>query len=172
MRKTRFIATILFYFSRILAIPYLATALYCIICFIFSKWLVHPFDGGSRFTIYYPFTEQRFLIGDDYSFLYIFEMISVVALYGVFLWLLGNVFKIFREQKLFTEKGVTRLRAFYLLNFLAPLPYLVIHLISGDEMGELLVIAILHTVAGIFAYFMAVIFNRGVQLQQEQDLIF
>jgi hypothetical protein len=172
MQKVRVIASILFYFSRILSIPYLATALYCIICFIFSSSLVHPFDDGKRFTIYYPFTQQRFLIGDDYSFRYIFEMISIIGLYGIFLWLLGNVFKIFREKKLFTEKGVTRLKAFYLLNFLAPLPYLFVHLISGYEMGELIVIAILHTVAGIFAYFMAVIFSRGVQLQQEQDLIF
>lgn len=172
MQRVRFIATALLYFTRVLAIPYLATAVYCIICFLFSDSLVHPFDNGTRFVLNYPFTQARFLIGDDYRFYYIFEMIAVIGLYGVFFWLLGNVFQTFREQKLFTDKGVKRLKAFYLLNFLVPLPFLVLHIIYKYEVGSIVTLALLHFVLGIFAYFMAVIFSRGLHLQNEQDLIF
>lgn len=172
MQKIRITATTLFYLSRILAIPYLATAVYVIICFLFSTALVHPLDGGQRFGINYPFTQQRFLIGDDYGFAYITEMIAFIALYGLFFWLLGNVFRIFREQRLFTEAGVKSLRLFYLLNFLAPLPFFVLHILFGYEVEIAVVITVLHAVLGVFAYFMAVIFSRGLHLQNEQDLIF
>lgn len=172
MEKVRLIATSLFYLARTLAIPYLATALYCVICFIFSSSLVHPLDEGRRFVINYPFTHQRFLIGDEYSFKYVFEMIALIALYGLFFWLLSNVFKTFRQEKLFTEQSVQRLRVFYLINFLAPLPFLIIHLVTGYEEEIMITISGLHAVLGVFAYFMAVIFSRGLILQKEQDLIF
>ncbi|GAB3989812.1 hypothetical protein GCM10028807_15520 [Spirosoma daeguense] len=172
MKKVRIIATGLLYLSRAAAIPYLATALYCIVCFMFQKSLVHPFDGGQRFVINYPFTQKRFLIGDEYSFPYIFEMIAFIGLYGLFFWLLGNIFKTFREKRLFTEKGVSRLTIFYLLNFLVPLPFLILHIAYAYEVETLVILTMLHTVLGVFAYFMAVIFSRGLHLQQEQDLIF
>ena len=172
MKKVRFIATSLFYLSRLLAIPYLATAVYIIISFIFKDAMVHPIDAGERFLINYPFTQIRFLIGDSYSFGYVFEMIAFIGLYGLFFWLLGNIFKTFRQQKLFTDQGVKRLRIFYLLNFLVPLFFLIAHIAVGYFVLDTLIFAILHFVLGIFAYFMSVIFSRGLELQEEQDLIF
>jgi len=172
MNKVRYIATGLLYLSRVLAIPYLATAAYCIISFIFKDALVHTIDNGKRFVINYPFTQQRFLLGDDLAFSYVFEMIAIIGLYGVFFWLLGNIFQTFREQKLFTGKGVKRLQVFYALNFLVPIPFLIVHFIYGYEVQVVITLALLHYVLGIFAYFMAVIFNRGLYLQNEQDLIF
>lgn len=172
MKNVRLLASFLFYLSRILAIPYIATAIYCIISFIFADSMVHPFDEGKRFVINYPFTSNRFLIGDDYSFGYVFEMIAFIGLYGLFFFLLSNVFNIFREKKLFTEKGVRRLRWFYMTNLLVPLPFLIVHIILSYEVGLLLILTVLHAVLGVFAYFMAVIFSRGLQLQNEQDLIF
>ncbi|MCD2424917.1 DUF2975 domain-containing protein [Niabella pedocola] len=172
MQKVRVIATALLYLSRLLAVPYLATALYIIVCFLFSNQMVHPLDGGQRFALHYPFTSTNFLIGDEYRFIYIFEMIAFIGLYGVFFWMLGNIFKTFREQKLFTRKGVQRLKVFYLLNFLAPLPFLIRHLADHYEVSTIVILTVLHWVLGIFAYFMAVIFSRGLQLQNEQDLIF
>ncbi|WP_018630330.1 DUF2975 domain-containing protein [Niabella aurantiaca] len=172
MQKVRILATGLLYLSRLLAIPYLATALYIIICFLFPHQLVHPVDGGQHFELHYPFTAIAFLRGDEYRFIYIFEMFAFIGLYGVFFWMLGNIFKTFREQKFFTTKGVRRLKVFYLLNFLAPIPFLVRHLADNYEVAIIVILAVLHWVLGIFAYFMAVIFSRGVQLQNEQDLIF
>jgi hypothetical protein len=172
MQKVRVIATGLFYLSRIIALPYLLTAAYALISIVFKTPAFSLFDGGKRFVINYPFTSNRFLIGDDYSFGYILDMIAFMGLYGLFFWLLSNVFKTFREQKLFTPKGVKRLTIFYLFNFLTPLPFLVMHMIQGYEVGSVVVITILHAVLGVFAYFMAVIFSRGLHLQNEQDLIF
>lgn len=172
MQKVRFIATGLFYLTRILAIPYLATAVYALISIVFETPSFSLFDNGRRFVINYPFTDNRFLIGDEYSFAYIFEMIAFIGLYGVFFWLLSNIFQTFRDQKLFTPRGVRRLTIFYLFNFLTPLPFLIGHLIGSYEVGSVVVITLLHTVLGVFAYFMAVIFSRGLHLQNEQDLIF
>lgn len=171
MQQVRTLASALLFLSRAAAIPYLATAAYCLICFMFPDTLVHPIDKG-RFVINFPFTDQRFLIGDDSGFMYVFELIAFIALYGLFFWLLGNIFQIFREQKLFTERGVRRLRIFYLLNFLLPLPFLIYHVASQYEVEIVVILTVLHAVLGIFAYFMAVIFSRGLHLQEEQDLIF
>lgn len=172
MQQVRILATGLLYLSRLLAVPYLATALYIVICFLLPGQLVHSVDGGQRFELNYPFTATPFLRGDEYRFIYIFEMFGFIGLYGVFFWMLGNIFKTFREQKLFTRKGVQRLKVFYLLNFLAPLPFLVRHLADHYEVSTIVILTVLHWVLGIFAYFMAVIFSRGLQLQNEQDLIF
>ncbi len=171
MQQARLLASVLLILSRIIAIPYLATAAYCLICFLFRDTLVHPIEGG-RFVINFPFTGQRFLIGDDSGFMYVFEMIAFIGLYGLFFWLLGNIFRIFREPKLFTVQGINRLRIFYLLNFLLPLPFLINHIIRQYEVEIVVILTVLHFVSAIFAYFMAVIFSRGLRLQEEQDLIF
>ncbi len=171
MNNARPLASILFYLSRLLAIPYLLTSAYTAISFLLSSTLVHPIERG-RFVINYPFTDQRFLIGDSYAFGYVFEMIAIIGLYGLFFWLLGNVFKTFREERLFTVAGVKRLRIFYLLNWGIPLLFLVVHVAIGYEVLTTITLAGLHFIVAIFAYFMAVIFSRGLSLQQEQDLIF
>lgn len=170
MKEVRLVASCLFYLSRVIAIPYLATSLYCIISFIFRIESLQVVDEGKKFVIMYPFTNRRFLLGDDYAFYYIFEMIAFIGLYGLFFWLLGNIFATFREKKLFTHKGVKRLRIFYLLNFIVPLPFLIGHIIFSYEVEILVTLAALHFVVGIFAYFMAVIFKQGLNLQTEQDL--
>jgi len=170
MKKVRLLATALFYITRAAAIPYLLTAFYCIFCFVFQTGGLEYTESGEHFVIYYPFTKTRFLLGDSTGFYYIFEMIALIGLYGVFFWLLGNVFDAFRQSKLFTEKNVKRLRLFYTLNFTVPLPFLIAHLCYSYEVAILISLTLLHFVIGIFAYFMAVIFEQGLNLQTEQDL--
>ncbi len=172
MQQVRFISSFLYWLSRILAIPYLLTAAYIVLAAIAGGKLLQPIDNGRRFRINFPFTEQPFLLGDSPSFWYLFEMIAFIGLYGIFFWLLGNVFRLFRQEKLFTEKGVKTLRIFYLLNLLVPLPFLIAHIVLRYEVETLVILTVLHAVVGVFAYFMAVIFSRGLQLQTEQDLIF
>lgn len=170
MKRVRLVASCLFYLSRVIALPYLLTAAYCIICFVFPTDYLQLTDGGKRFVIMYPFTNSRFLIGDAYEFYYIFEMVAFMALYGLFFWLLGNIFNTFRGKKLFTQQGVRRLSIFYLLNFIVPLPFLVGHIAYSYEVEILVSLSVLHFVLGVFAYFMAVIFKQGLNLQNEQDL--
>ncbi|UUC43846.1 DUF2975 domain-containing protein [Flavobacterium cerinum] len=168
MKKVRLLATTLFYITRTAAIPYLLTALYCVICFVLGT--VQYTEGGERFIIHYPFTQKRYLLGDSTEFYYIFEMIAFIGLYGVFFWLLGTVFDAFRQPRLFTEKNVGRLKLFYTLNFIVPLPFLIGHLWYSYEVSLLISLTFLHFVIGIFAYFMAAIFEQGLNLQAEQDL--
>lgn len=174
MKQARPLATILFYFTRILALPYLATAVYSIITFAFNTSALHVTEDGNvkRFVIDYPFTNVRFLLGDEYSVFYITEMIAFIGLYGIFFWTLGNIFKTFRQEKIFTAEAVRRLKTFYLLNFLVPLFFLIVHVIIGYEVATVLTLSLLHATLGVFAYYMAVIFSQGLKLQDEQDLIF
>ncbi|MGN8067747.1 DUF2975 domain-containing protein [Mucilaginibacter sp. SG564] len=170
MKRVRVIAASLFYISRAVAIPYLATALYSLLCIVLSLPAYQVINGGRRFVINYPFTDSRFLIGDDVRFYYKFELVALLSLYGLFFWLLGNIFNTFRQSKLFTVQGVKRLQIFYILNFVVPLPFLIGHIIYSYEVNLLIALALLHAVVGIFAYFMAVIFKQGLNLQNEQDL--
>lgn len=174
MNTVRFIAGFCFYLSRIGAILFLATGTYATAIFLLARYtsLNLPIKiEESTFTIFYPFTRQAFLLG-DYTPSYLFTSLFTIAFYGIFLWLLGNVFRAFRQQKLFTRKAVIGLSRFYLTNFAVPVLLLLLALIVKDEMTDFIRIMFLHLVIGIFAYFMAAIFKQGLILQEEQDLTF
>jgi hypothetical protein len=170
MKQVRVVATCLFYISRMIAIPYLATALYSLLCMVLKLPMYQIIDDGRHFVINYPFTNLRFLLGDDIRFYYKFELVAFIGLYGLFFWLLGNIFQTFRQNRMFTVRGVKRLQIFYILNFLVPLPFLVGHVAYAYEVNLIVALWLLHAVVGIFAYFMAVIFKQGLNLQNEQDL--
>jgi hypothetical protein len=175
MKNVRFTASVLFYFSRAAAVVFLATALYATTIVLLSyyttaQWL--PIEVKEQyFTLFYPFTQQAFLLG-DYTASYLFTSLFIIAFYGFFLWLLGDVFRAFRQQKLFTRKGVVRLSRFYLTNLIVPFVFLSLVLIFRNEMSDLIRIMFLHLVIGVFAFFMAAIFKQGLILQEEQDLTF
>jgi hypothetical protein len=175
MKTVRFIASILFYISRACAVLFLITALYAAavtLSFYYSSagWLPITTEDG-HFTIFYPFTEKPFLLG-DYTFSYLFTYLFTVAFYGLFLWLLSGVFQAFKQQKLFTKKGVVHLSRFYITNLLMPLLFLVLFFFFRDETTDIMRIMLLHLVIGVFAFFMAAIFKQGLVLQDEQDLTF
>jgi len=172
MKQVRLLASGLFYFTRIIALAYLATALHCILSFVFRTAYIGEINGQVRFKIFFPFTQTPFLLGDEYSFFYIFELIAFMTLYGIFFWTLGNIFKTFRAEKLLTPLGVKRLKVFYILNFSVPVLFLIMHLALSYEVSTLIILTGLHAVVGVFAYFMAAIFRQGLKLQTEHDLIF
>lgn len=173
MKTTRLVASAMYHFTRILSLLYLVTAAYVIFILLFTinkppAWLpLHITEG--HFEIYYPFSHSPFLLG-DYTPAFITIMILVTLGYGMFLWMLSNIFKTFREEKLFTPKGVKRLSIFYLANFIIPILILTGFGIAKIEISDMLIITCLHFVIGIFAYFMAAIFKQGLLLQEEQDL--
>lgn len=175
MKTVRLTATVLFYFSRAGAYLFLGTALYAaavvlLYYYIAARWL--PIEvKGQYFTLFYPFTAKAFLLG-DYTTSYLFTNLSIVIFYGFFLWLLSDVFRAFRQQKLFTEKSVTRLSRFYITNLIVPILFLLLVVKFQNEMSDLIRIIFLHLVIGVFAFFMAAIFKQGLILQEEQDLTF
>lgn len=170
MKFAKPLAKVLVWIARFFAILYLASAFYALITVIFQTPSFVTEENGKYFLIRFPFSEAGFLRGENYA-RYIFEMISCIGLYGLFLWLLSNFFDSFRQPRLFTASSVRRLKTLYLCNFIIPPFYLIIHIATGDELSLLIILTGLHAVLGIFAYFMSVIFRQGLNLQQEQDLI-
>lgn len=173
MRTVRLAATLLFYISRAGALLFLTVTAYALAVTAWSggKTSTLMDIAGGQFTIYYPFTKKAFLLG-DYTVSFLFTYLFTVAFYAVFLWLLGDVFRAFRQQRLFTRKAVVRLSRFYLTNLGMPLLFLLPMLVFQSEMNDLIRIMLLHLVIGVFAWFMAAIFRQGVVLQDEQDLTF
>ena len=175
MKTVRFVAGILFYVSRIAAVVVLLIAVYAI-----TVVLIHLIDPSASvpmrirentFDIFFPFTNKVFLLG-DYTSSYLTTNLLMIAFYGVFLWMLSAVFNAFRQQRIFSKKGVVRLSRFYVLNLLMPILFIVLLISFGREVLDLIRLISLHLIIGVFAFFMAAIFKQGFILQEEQDLIF
>lgn len=169
MKLTRIIAAIGFYIARIIAWLYVATGFYILISVVL-KLPSLKFLANNRFAICYPFTSKYFILGSAFNFMYITEMVLLILFYGLFFWLLSNVFKTFRQKKLFTVAGVNNLKSFYIFNlFVCPVIFLFLLCFSTEDYPYIAMI-IAHGIMGIFAVFIAAIFSQGVHLQQDQDL--
>lgn len=174
MNKVQPIATLLFYLSRLASVVYTIAGVYAgIIIILFrltsiSNLPINVSQSG-RLEIYYPFTRIPFLLGDNSKYFYI--ILSLIPIfYGIFLWLLSNVFNAFRQQKLFTKKAVEHLKRFYIVNLSFPAAILLILFLLNEDVKDLIMLTILHVVLGVFAFFIASIFKQGLLLQEEQDL--
>lgn len=174
MRPVRFIASILHFVARISSIMLLFVTIYAVTVIILyesTSATSLPFqvlDDGS-FRLFLPFTKTTFLLG-DYTTSYLVSYLMIMGFYGLFLWLLADVFHSFKQIRLFTPKGVIGLSRFYIINLLVPFVFIVLLLLFGDELLDIVRITLLHFVIGVFAYFMAAIFKQGLVLQEEQDL--
>ena len=173
MKTVRLIANFLYYLTKFLSVLFLIVAAYAavvVILWINSKgsWVpIHVSDG--LFTIYYPFTKTPFLLG-DYTSSYLITSLLTVALYGVFMWLLSGVFNAFRQERIFTKRGVMQLSRFYITNLTIPVLCVLLLAVFGKEVSDVIVVIFLHIMIGVFAFFMAAIFKQGLVLQEEQDL--
>jgi hypothetical protein len=176
MKTVRLVAAILFYIARIWAIFIFIIAGYAI--GVVAIHLIAPTASlpirvleDQTFRIYFPFTRKVFLLG-DYTSSYLVTNLVMIVFYGVFLWLLSAVFHAFRQQKIFTRRGVIQLSRFYIINLIMPLLFLILLLVFRTELFDMIRIGVLHLVIGVFAFFMAAIFKQGLLLQEEQDLTF
>jgi hypothetical protein len=170
MKNVKIIATALFYITRLVAILYLATTLYSLISLL-TEWSLVTRDSGKYFSICFPFSETHFLNGENNWAYKIFNFLIPIGFYGIFFLLLSNVFKVFKQSKLFTQNGVNQLRWFYLANIFMPsITILMASIFAGAIEEGLEWVTIIHFFLGVFAYFLAAIFKQGLQLQNEQDL--
>lgn len=169
MKSVKIIASILEKIVKLIALGYLLTALYTLINCSFRAPFFEILDS-NRFAINFPFTKQHFLLGSQYTFAYVTEMVLGIGVYGLFFWVLGNVFKAFKQERLFTKNGLTYLKQFYWFNLgLYPVIAVVWSMISEEDFPFIAMI-IAHSIMGVFIYFMSAIFEQGVNLQNEQDL--
>ncbi|MFD2552012.1 DUF2975 domain-containing protein [Bizionia sediminis] len=167
MQKSVIISKILYYFSKLTSGLYVITGLYGLLSWVTNT---HLLVSNDQTIITYPFTEQAFLILESHTTYVIFAFLIPVFAYGLFFWLLSNVFKVFYQKKLFTLQNIAHLRQFYLVNiFLPTLLTIFISFFMPIE-RELSLLIILHFVLGVFVFFMSEIFSQGLNLQNEQDL--
>jgi hypothetical protein len=97
-------------------------------------------------------------------------MASIILFYGLFFWLLSNVFKTFRQKKLFTAQGVRNMKFFYIMNlFVCPVLFSILSINSIEDYPYFAMI-IGHAILGVLVFFIAAIFEQGVNLQKDQDL--
>ncbi|MFI2744083.1 DUF2975 domain-containing protein [Zhouia sp. PK063] len=170
MKNVKFIATLLFYATRILAIGYILSALYALLSLV-THWSYMTTDNDAYFAICYPFTQLRFLLGENNWNYKIFEFFVPIGGYGIFFYLVSNVFSAFKQPRLFTAFGVTHLKRFCLANTFVPLGIIILALLlTGNVVEGLEWAAVIHFFMGVFAYFLYAIFKQGVDLQNEQDL--
>ncbi|MES2776520.1 MAG: DUF2975 domain-containing protein [Bacteroidota bacterium] len=170
MGNVKLISRILFYFTRVIAAFYFIMAAYAAMTLV-TGWSISFRESGKYFQVLIPFTKTPILNGDNNLPYIFFEFLGPLSLYGLFFWLLGNVFKVFFQPRLFTGNGIKHLKRFYLGNFIVPgVMVLIVSLIDNPGTEGISVI-ILHAIIGVFAYFLAAIFKQGLNLQNEQDLI-
>jgi len=169
MKTVRTISRVLVMFTRVASLGYLLSFILSGVA-LGTGWSLKLTTGGTRFEIMYPFTSSAYLLG-EYNRGYIIAFLFLLGLYSLFFFLVSNVFKAFTKSRLFTVYGIKQLQWFYGANII--LPFLTALIISRfyeiDNIAETLVI--LHVLLGVFTYFMAAIFEQGVRLQNEQDLI-
>jgi positive regulator of sigma E activity len=170
MKNVKIIAACLFYITRIVAILYLISIVYSTISLLTESNLITR-ENGKYFSICFPFTEIHFLNGENNWAYKIFNFLIPIGFYGLFFWLLSNVFKVFKQPKLFTQNGVNQLKLFYIGNIFMPsITILLASIFAGKIEEGLEWVAVIHFFLGVFAYFLAAIFKQGLQLQNEQDL--
>ena len=169
MKLVRVIASFLFVIVKIVAVFYLITAIYALVNCAFKGPFFEKMEQ-NRFAINFPFTKQHFLLGSEYTVAYVAEMVLGLSLYGLFFWVLSNVFKTFKQERLFTKEGLKNLKCFYQFNLLLyPIAIIIWSLFSIEDFPFFAMI-VAHAIMGIFIFFMAAIFQQGVNLQNEQDL--
>lgn len=169
MKTVRIVSKALFVLTRLFTLGYFLSLLLSILAFS-TGWSFNILNNNTRFQILFPFTNTPFLLG-EYNSGFIYMFLLFFFLYTLFFWLLENVFRVFMQTKLFTKEGIRRLKMFYISNLSVPLLAIISLSVFYEVDPTAQVLVILHAVLGIFAYFIAAIFQQGLHLQNEQDLI-
>ncbi len=160
------VSTLLFYVSTISFWGYFIFTIILSILLITNQFTQ---ENGDYFQVSIPFTGSV-IKGINHP-LTLLAIIAFFLFYSAFFYLLTQLFKTFKAEKLFTENAIVFLKRFTILNLIVPLLYLIIgaiatHHISTDD----LISGLLHVFLGIFAAFIAAIFKLGYRLQEENDL--
>lgn len=169
MDKTKLAAKIASSISRIVAIGYLVTALYSVLC-LATHMFVTSYGEGKFVHINFPFSQRPLLNVDNNAAYIIFSFLLPITLYGIFFWLVANLFAVFSKPKLFTKPNLLQLKKFYLFNWFVPFPVLIISSFFVETESIVWLLATIHGILGVFAWMVAAIFKQGLQLQNEQDL--
>ncbi len=171
MKEVYFFSKLFHWGTRVLAIVYAMVFLYSVFVLTIKTSELQILDNGKRFEIFFPFTQQPFLLGYYNTLFILIEFLLVLSCYGIFFWLLSKVFYVFTQEKLFTQKAYNHLKRFYIANLFVPVIILTLLEISSYIEREDMIFVAFHFLLGIFTFFLATIFKKGLALQNNQDLI-
>lgn len=156
----------LFYLSRIAAITSAA-----LISFILVSLATGNFKMvDNQFQIALPLMSETFIKG-FYETNIILTITLAMLFFAIFFYLLSNILKTFKAEKLFTQKAIKQLYYFAILNlFIGPSLYFVIHFIMKKSSFNDAHNLILSLLLGVFVLFIRAVFKRGFNVQNENDL--
>lgn len=157
----------LFYLTRIATFATLALISFILISLFTNNY--EMVDG--QFQIALPFLPETYIKG-YYESNIIVTIVVAMLFFSVFFYLLSNILKTFKAEKLFSKKAIKQLNYFAILNLaVAPILFIVIDFIIMERprIGNIYNY-LLTFLLGIFLLFIAAIFNRGYQVQSENDL--
>jgi hypothetical protein len=170
MNKVRLISRILYIICKVLLVGYGLTFLHALIALVFKTSSLNIIEDGKRFEIYFPFGKVSFLIGYFEKGYIIFGFLMVLGLYAIFFYLLGNFFKAFASEKLFTIQNLKYVNWFSYSNLILPILALILASLVMPIEDEISALAMMHILLGVFAYFLAALFQQGLKIQNDQDL--
>ncbi|NNC34205.1 MAG: DUF2975 domain-containing protein [Croceitalea sp.] len=157
----------LFYFSRIAAFGSIA-----LISFILLSLATDNFHmEGDQFQIALPLLPDTYIKG-FYEANIITTITLTMLFFAIFFYLLSNILKTFKAEKLFSEKAINQLNYFAILNLIVgPSLYIIIHFFimkhpSFSNIYNLLLSLLL----GVFVLFIRAVFKKGFHVQNENDL--
>ncbi|NNK10442.1 MAG: DUF2975 domain-containing protein [Flavobacteriaceae bacterium] len=156
----------LFYLSRIAAIGSIA-----LITFILISLAIGNFEiVDNQFQIALPLLSETFIKG-FFKANIITTITLAMLFFSVFFYLLSNILKTFKAEKLFTQKAIKQLNYFAILNLLiGPVIYFIIHFIMEKSNFNDAYNLLLSLLLGVFVLFIKAIFKKGYVVQHEQDL--
>lgn len=147
---------------------------FLIICYsalmLLTEINIKTFEDKKTISILYPFSENPFFNLENHQSYLVLGFILPLFLYAFFFFIASNVFKIFTLDKLFTQKNITSLKIFYLINLFLPFPITFVCSFFIDPPSGIWMLSLVHLILGVFIYFFTEIFAQGVGLQNEQDL--
>ncbi|MEY8020634.1 DUF2975 domain-containing protein [Muriicola sp. SD30] len=156
----------LFYLSRIAAICSII-----LITYILGSLATGNFEiADKQFQIALPLLPETFIKG-FYESNIIATITLAMLFFSVFFYLLSNILKTFKAEKLFTQKAIKQLNYFAILNLIiGPIIYFLIHFIMDKSNFNDVYNLLLSLLLGVFVLFIRAIFKKGYIVQHEQDL--
>lgn len=170
MGTSKLVAKILFVLCKVLAIFYLLLFAYSAFCLI-TQTRTEVSNDGNMMHILFPFYDANFMNVDNNLAYKVFSFVIPLFLYTLFFYLASGVFKVFSQNRLFTQRNVKKLDWFYQCNLFIPLPLAIVSSFFVEVDESVWMLVFVHFILGIFTYFLAQIFYQGLGLQHEQDLI-
>ncbi len=157
----------LFYISRLAAIGIMLLLSYILISLMLGNFDII----NNQFQIAVPLMPDLYIKG-FYEKNILITITLAMLFFTLFFYMLSNILKTFKANKLFTSKAIKQLNYFALLNLVvSPLVYFIIHFVIMNKTSFSDVYnVLLSLLLGVFMLFIVAVFKQGYDVQQENDL--